>query len=67
MQAPHAFHGRTLAALDVARRSGVQVLLVRRHGASTPRVPKAADRIEVGDRLVVAGTVADIERLHQLR
>lgn len=67
LQAPAAFHGRTLAELDVARRSGVQVLLVRRHGDSNPRVPQAAERIEMGDRLVVAGTLAAVEGLHSLR
>jgi CIC family chloride channel protein len=67
LQAPASFHGHTLAALDVARRSGVQVLLVRRQGEDAPRVPSASERIEVGDRLVVAGTLAAIESLHTLR
>ncbi len=67
MQAPPSFFGRTLASLDVARRSGVQVILLRRHGESAPRLPKAADPIEAGDRLVVAGTVESVEKLHTLR
>ncbi|MBW2313119.1 MAG: chloride channel protein [Deltaproteobacteria bacterium] len=67
LQAPASFHGKSLADLDVARRSGVQVLLVRRHGETNPRVPRAFDRFEAGDRLVVAGTVEAVESLHQLR
>jgi CIC family chloride channel protein len=66
MQVPAGFHGRSLAELDVARRSGVQVLLVRRQGKSGPHVPRALDRFEVGDRIVVAGTLAAVEKLPQL-
>jgi CIC family chloride channel protein len=67
MQAPAAFLGRSLAELDVARRSGVQVLLVRPHAGGSPRVPRATDRIELGDRLVVAGPREAVEGLHDLR
>lgn len=66
LQAPPSFHGRSLAELDVARRTGVQVLLVRRHGHASPRVPKALERFEPGDRLVVAGTLEAVEGLHRL-
>ena len=64
---PPSFFGRTLAALDVARRSDVQVILLRRHGESAPRLPKAADPIGAGDRLVVAETVESVEKPHTLR
>jgi len=66
LQAPAGFFGKSLAELDVARRIGVQVLLVRRHGETSPRVPSALDPFEVGDRLVVAGTLDAVERLHHL-
>jgi CIC family chloride channel protein len=66
LQAPAGFLGRSLAELDVARRTGVHVLLVRRQGEANPRVPKALDRFEAGDRLVVAGTVEGVESLHRL-
>ncbi|HKJ23376.1 MAG TPA: chloride channel protein, partial [Myxococcota bacterium] len=66
LQAPPGFLGRSLVELDVARRSGVQVLLVQRQGRAGPHVPRALDRFEAGDRLVVAGTLEALEKLHQL-
>jgi CIC family chloride channel protein len=67
MQVPASFAGRSLAELDLARRSGVQVLLVKRRGRPGPEVPRAhQDRFQVGDRMVVAGTLEALEKLHQL-
>jgi len=66
LQVPPGFLGKSLAELDVARRSGVHVLLVRRHGRSNPHVPRALDRFEMGDRIVVAGTLEAVEGLHRL-
>jgi len=44
----------------------VQVILLRKRGADGRRevsVPSAADRIDEGDRLVVAGTRSAVESL----
>jgi len=66
MPAPAAFHGRSLHDLDVARRTGVHVLLVRSHATGALRVPRSIDPFEVGDRIVVTGTHEGIDRLHTL-
>jgi CIC family chloride channel protein len=64
---PRTFEGRTLAELDLRKRAGVQVLLIRSRGSKTAiRVPGPDDRIRPGDHLVLAGprqAVDDLERL----
>jgi CIC family chloride channel protein len=69
LPAPRSFHGRTLLELDLRRRSGVEVVLVRHRvaaGAASVRFPQAEDRIREGDALVVAGRADAIERLEAL-
>ncbi len=64
IQPPARFFGRTLRELDLGRRTGVHVILLRKRGADGRRevsVPTAEDRIDEGDRLVVAGTRAAVE------
>jgi CBS domain-containing protein len=63
--APRHFEGRTLKDLDIRRRAGLQVLLIR--GASGAiRVPTADDRIAAGDRLVVAGPREAVDGIARL-
>ncbi|NIP80705.1 MAG: hypothetical protein GWM90_16385 [Gemmatimonadetes bacterium] len=65
---PTAFVGRTLRELDVRRRHGVQVLLVRRERAGTEReevVPDGETRIRSADRLVLLGREDRIARFRR--
>jgi CIC family chloride channel protein len=65
--APRRFAGRTLSQLDLRKRSGVQVLLIRSGGRKDAiRVPTPDDRIELGDHLVLAGPRASVDRLERL-
>jgi trk system potassium uptake protein TrkA len=65
IEAPPAFLGRSLREVDVRRRHGVQVILLRPagQGADAIRVPHGDDRLAPGDVLVVAGPADAIERL----
>ena len=65
--APRRFAGRTLSQLDLRKRSGVEVLLMRSGGRKDAiRVPTPDDRIELGDHLVLAGPRASVDRLERL-
>jgi CIC family chloride channel protein len=69
IQPPVRFFGRTIREIGIAARTGVHVILVRRRaegGGSAVHVPSADDRIEEGDRLVVAGTRSAVESLDAL-
>jgi len=66
IQPPPRFFGRSLRELDLGRRTSVQVILLRKRRADGRRevsVPTADDRLDEGDRLVVAGTRAAVESL----
>lgn len=67
IQPPPRYFGRTIRELDIAAATGVHVVLLRKRqpddGGPTIRVANAGDRIEEGDRLVVAGTKTDVEAL----
>ncbi|MDH3211110.1 MAG: chloride channel protein [Myxococcales bacterium] len=67
IQPPPRFFGRTIRELAIGSTTGAQVVLLRKRqpadGKSAVRVPTADDRIEEGDRLVVAGTRAAVESL----
>jgi len=63
--APPRFEGQTLKELDIRRRAGLQVLLIRKL-AGDIRVPTPDDRIEAGDRLVVAGPRSAINDIAKL-
>jgi CIC family chloride channel protein len=67
--APRLFLGRSLRELDLRRKNGVQVLLVRSlrgGGRGSIRVPGPEDRLESGDHLVVAGPKEAVDRLAEL-
>jgi CIC family chloride channel protein len=65
--APRRFAGRTLSQLDLRKRSGVQVLLIRSGSKKEAiRVPTPDDRIELGDHLVLAGPRASVDRIERL-
>ena len=59
----------TIRELDIAAATGVQVILLRKHragGEAEVRVAAGDDRIDEGDRLVVAGTRAAVESLDSI-
>jgi uncharacterized protein with PhoU and TrkA domain len=57
--APRSFIGQSLRELDLRTRAGVQVLIIRSTAAKPEapaiRVPDPNARIELGDKLVLAG------------
>ena len=70
IQPPPRFIGRTIRDLAVGSTTGAQIVLLRKRkpddGKPAVRVPTADDRIDEGDRLVVAGTGAALEALDVL-
>ncbi len=69
VQPPPRYFGYTIRELDIAAATGVQVILLRKHragGEAEVRVAAGDDRIEEGDRLVVAGTRAAVESLDSI-
>jgi uncharacterized protein with PhoU and TrkA domain len=70
IDAPLAFHGRSLRELAVRERHGVQVVLLRSAADPDParrvRVPTGAERVREGDTLVVAGPKQAVDALQQL-
>ena len=67
IQPPPRFFGHTIRELDVGAEWGVHIVLLRKRqpsdGGPSIRVPTADDTIEEGDRLVVSGTAASVEKL----
>jgi CIC family chloride channel protein len=66
IQPPPRYFGHTIRELDIAAETGVQVILLRKRvpgGGSQVRVPTANDRIDEGDRLVVAGAKNAVEAM----
>ena len=67
IQPPPRFFGKTIRELDIGRALSVQVVLLRKRAAAggrpAIRVPTGDDRIDEGDRLVVAGSKAAVESL----
>lgn len=67
IQPPPRFFGKTIRELAIGRTYGTQVVLLRKRvtddGGPSIRVPTADDRIDEGDRLVVAGTKTAVESL----
>jgi len=67
IQPPPRFFGRTIRENDIGNAFGVQVVLLRKaqvtDGGASVRVATANERIEEGDRLVVAGTRPAVESL----
>lgn len=66
VEAPEAFVGSALGALDLAAAGGVEVLALRRGDRVTAR-PGADWRIESGDVLVVFGEEEAVHRIEALR
>jgi CIC family chloride channel protein len=70
IDAPLAFHGRSLRELEVRSRHGVQVVLIRSASDPDParrvRVPTSTERVREGDTLVVAGPKPAVDALQQL-
>jgi Trk K+ transport system NAD-binding subunit len=69
IQPPPRYVGYTIRELDIAAATGVQVILLRKHrpgGDAEIRVAAGDDRIDEGDRLVVAGTRAAVESLDSI-
>lgn len=62
MTAPRSFHGLTLSQLDLRRRFGANIILIRRQN-DVNASPGGDDTIEPGDLLVVSGTTAGLEKL----
>ena len=67
VQPPPRYFGHTIRELNIGATTGVQVVLLRKHAVgdkeSQVRVPTADDRIDEGDRLVVAGTKNAVEAM----
>jgi CIC family chloride channel protein len=67
IQPPPRYFGHTIRELNIGATTGVQVVLLRKRavadGGSQVRVPSADDRIDEGDRLVVAGTKNAVEAM----
>jgi CIC family chloride channel protein len=67
---PNRYFGHTIRELDIQATTGVHVVLLRKRrpsdGGPEVRVPIADDSIEEGDRLVVAGTKADVEAFDEI-
>jgi Trk K+ transport system NAD-binding subunit len=67
IQPPPRYFGRTIGEINIGAETGVQVVLLRKRrsepGQPQVRVPTASDRIDEGDRLVVAGTKNAVEAL----
>ena len=65
--APRKWHDKTLAEADVRRETGLTVLCIRRQdaggGGLKAIMPGAGDKILSGDKLIVFGTSADIDKL----
>jgi CIC family chloride channel protein len=71
MSAPGEFLGKTIQELDVRRRHGVQIVLLRRPSARGGKdrvelVPGPDTRVELGDQLVMVGHRAKLDRLRDL-
>jgi len=67
VQPPPRYFGHTIRELNIGAETGVQVVLLRKRaiagGGREARVPSADDRIDEGDRLVIAGTRSAVEAM----
>ncbi|HEY5659042.1 MAG TPA: chloride channel protein [Myxococcota bacterium] len=67
IQPPPRFFGRSIRELNLAAKTGVHIVLLRKRnpddGRPAIRVPTADDVIVEGDRLVISGTRACVESL----
>lgn len=58
-----AMEGRTLAELELRRKTGVSVIAILRNGKTIPSPDPYRERISEGDTLVVVGTRSQIEQV----
>ena len=65
MVAPRWMHGKTLGQMELRKKHGVTVILIRRRDGSIDFSPGADGMVQEGDILVLAGKVEDLERLEQ--
>lgn len=65
VEAPEAFVGSTLVELDVRNEYGVSVMAIQR-GGSIIATPRASEKIESGDVLVLVGSADSVRRLAAL-
>jgi trk system potassium uptake protein TrkA len=64
--APAAFHGRSLASLQIRNRFGLFVIAIKRQGGSTfAFLPGPEQVVEPADVLVTIGTESDILRMRE--
>lgn len=63
METGSGFAGRTIEQLNVNNRFGIWILLVYHNGS--PVTPKAATRINLGDRILVFGRKDDMDLLEK--
>ncbi|PTX96645.1 cation:proton antiporter [Opitutus sp. ER46] len=61
-EGPHA--GRTLAASNIGQRTGARVVGIRR-GDREIVAPSGDERLDVGDSILVAGTLQEIKAFHR--
>jgi len=66
VEAPEAFAGRTLEALDLLERHGVVLLAVRRGDAILPH-PEPSAGVESGDTLILLGDAAALHGVAALK
>ncbi|MCS7189022.1 MAG: cation:proton antiporter regulatory subunit [Bacteroidia bacterium] len=55
--------GKTLADLELRRRTGVSIIAILREGKTIPSPDPYTERIQAGDTLVAVGTRLQIERV----
>lgn len=58
--------GKTLAELELRRRTGVSVMAILRGEKTLPNPDPYSERIRAGDTLIVVGTRAQIEKVQSL-
>ena len=69
---PAHMFGQTLSELDIRKRTGVQILLIRSSASATTEhkavhVPGPTDRLEEGQTLIVAGTREGLDKIDRAR
>ncbi len=62
---PHSLEGKTLAESGIARRTGLNVVGIRRDGAMVSN-PSASTRLERGSTLIALGTSAQLDAFMRL-
>jgi trk system potassium uptake protein TrkA len=66
MKAPQEFVGRTLQELALRNTLNVQLVAIHRASGQINIVPRAQDRIQAGDLLVLLGENRDLDRVREI-